>query len=90
MRVPGQTPGVRAMRHDPAVSIRPTAPKTVPVRDILGPAEVLELAGVTSRATLQKWRARGFPEPIVTLASGPVWDGREVRAWLARNRRERA
>ncbi|GGM58695.1 hypothetical protein GCM10011608_49630 [Micromonospora sonchi] len=29
---------------------------------------------------------KGFPDPLVTLRMGRVWDGKAVRAWIAENR----
>lgn len=55
---------------------------------LVGTAEIAERAGV-QLATVHSWRARhaNFPAPVVRLATGPVWDWREVEAWLAIPRR---
>ncbi|MEU1885308.1 hypothetical protein ABZ491_07485 [Micromonospora rifamycinica] len=37
------------------------------------------------RATIIMGR-RGFPDPLVPLKMGRVWDGETVRAWIATNR----
>lgn len=52
-----------------------------------GVAEISEEFGVP-RSTISMWNARrnennGFPEPVVRLASGPVYDMAEIRAWMA-------
>jgi hypothetical protein len=42
-----------------------------------------------SRDTLAAWRkTRGFPEPFKRIACGELWDRREVRAWLDKQKRE--
>lgn len=55
--------------------------------DLVGAAEVALRAGV-SEATVHSWRRRhdDFPEPVVRLASGPVWDWRAVAPWAAARR----
>src|SRR5689334_20971597 len=49
----------------------------------MGVFEIAQAAGVTPQA-VSNWVARNsdFPKPLATLASGAVWDGAEVRAWL--------
>ena len=56
--------------------------------DLVGTAEIAERAGVQV-PTVHSWRARHatFPAPLVRLATGPVWDWREIAAWLAVPRR---
>lgn len=51
--------------------------------DLLGIAEVAELAGV-SKQVVNNWRVRydHFPRPIQTLQSGPVWQREKVDAWV--------
>ncbi len=59
--------------------------KTVPYEDILGPAEVRELAGGITRGTFARWRSEfGFPEPVRVIEAAELWDRREVVAWLER------
>jgi hypothetical protein len=55
--------------------------------EIVGLFEISVLARVTPQA-VSNWVTRkpDFPRPLATLASGPVWDGSVVRAWLARER----
>lgn len=48
---------------------------------LLGLAEISELYGV-SKNTANSWtRQHDFPNPIVKLAMGPVWDHDQVSAW---------
>lgn len=53
-------------------------------------AAIAEDVGV-SPATVKSWRQRhdDFPEPIATLAIGPVWDLEEVTEWIASHPRTR-
>ncbi len=58
-------------------------------QDLVGVAEVAELAGVTRQA-VTNWRARdrGFPAPVAELSSGPVFDRSQIRSYLAHRRRK--
>jgi chromosome partitioning protein len=61
-----------------------TATKRVNPEDLLGIAEVAEMAGVTRQAATN-WRLRkgtGFPEPVLTLAMGPLFLRPAVEKWL--------
>src|SRR5258708_6829387 len=51
--------------------------------DLMGLYEIAQAARVTPQA-VSNWVARkpDFPEPLAQLASGAVWDGRVIRAWL--------
>lgn len=48
---------------------------------------VAEIAGLfkVGRTTVSNWMDRqgknGFPDPVIRLAMGPVWNIREVVAW---------
>lgn len=55
--------------------------------DFVGINEIAEMANV-SRQAVSNWRKRAsdFPDPIVTLASGPVFRRTHVRAWLRRRK----
>ncbi|MEU5553743.1 MULTISPECIES: hypothetical protein [unclassified Micromonospora] len=55
--------------------------------ELLGLDEIRDLLGGISkqRATIIVGR-KGFPDPVVTLKMGRVWDGKDVRAWIAENR----
>lgn len=56
--------------------------------DIVGIAEIAKMADVSSQVVVN-WRSRAsdFPQPLRELASGPVFRGPQVRAWLKRNNR---
>jgi chromosome partitioning protein len=51
--------------------------------ELVGINEIADLAGV-SRQAVANWRARfpDFPAPVVDLRSGPVFNTRQVKAWL--------
>lgn len=54
--------------------------------DLLGIQEIADLAGVSSSA-VSNWRIRAapdFPVPVAHLSSGPVFNGAQIRAWLAK------
>lgn len=66
------------------------APKTVAVRDIVGMAEVAEMIGVT-RSSARVYRVQGLLPPTITeLASGPIWDRKDIERWEADRRARRA
>ena len=52
--------------------------------DLVGMSEIAQRLG-TSAGLVRQWRQRaiGFPQPLVTLATGPVWDWSTVQAWAA-------
>ncbi len=47
----------------------------------LGAAEVAELLGISRQRVQVLTKRDTFPQPIVVLAMGPVWDRDEVLAW---------
>src|SRR5204862_7611873 len=51
--------------------------------ELMGLYEIARTAGVTPQA-VSNWlkRKSDFPEPLAVLASGAVWDGRVIPAWL--------
>ena len=51
--------------------------------ELMGLFEIARLARVSPQA-VSNWvnRKADFPEPLAQLASGPVWDGAAIRAWL--------
>lgn len=54
--------------------------------DLIGVAEIAELAGVT-KAAVANWRARssaGFPPPALEQKAGPLYRRAEVEDWLSR------
>ena len=58
----------------------------MPDGELIGLFEIATLANVTPSA-VANWRKRfssDFPAPIVDLKSGPVFNGAEIRAWLAK------
>lgn len=54
--------------------------------ELMGTFEVARLARVSPQA-VANWiqRKRDFPRPVAELASGPVWNGVDIRRWLAKN-----
>lgn len=51
---------------------------------LVGIAEIAEIAGVTPN-TAASWRQRGrLPEPLAVLKQGGVWSRADVEAWLAK------
>lgn len=53
---------------------------------LMGVTEVCDLLGC-QKMTLKRWRDSGrFPEPIVVLAKGPIWDRKEVERWQTSRR----
>lgn len=53
-------------------------------RELYGIAEIADALG-QSRQLVTMWRrrrTRGMPEPDAELASGPVWRGRTIEAWI--------
>jgi chromosome partitioning protein len=55
--------------------------------ELVGINEIAEIAGVSKQA-VANWRVRSsdFPQPIATLASGPVFRRAQVRAWLRKRK----
>jgi chromosome partitioning protein len=55
----------------------------VSTNNLLGIAEIADLAGVTKQA-VSNWRVRydDFPRPIQKLQSGPVWEREKVEVWV--------
>lgn len=51
--------------------------------NLLGIAEIAELAGVTKQA-VSNWRMRydHFPRPMQNLQSGPVWEREKIEDWV--------
>ena len=47
----------------------------------VGPAEIADALGVSTR-TVYVWQARGiFPEPRWTVSNHPAWNWADVKAW---------
>lgn len=55
--------------------------------DLVGINEIAQMAG-RSRQAVANWRARNtdFPEPVVRLASGPVFRRSHIRSWLRKRK----
>jgi len=55
--------------------------------DLVGIKEIAQMAG-RSRQAVANWRARNpsFPEPVVQLASGPVFRRSHIRSWLRKRK----
>lgn len=55
--------------------------------DLIGINEIADIAGV-SRQAVANWRVRfpDFPKPLTELRAGPVFRGRQVRAWLRKRK----
>lgn len=50
--------------------------------DLVGQAEVAQMAGSKS-STIGVWVTRGkLPEPVATLACGRIWRKSDIEAWL--------
>jgi hypothetical protein len=50
---------------------------------LVGTYEIAQLLGVQPM-TIHQWRRRAylsFPEPVLTLRIGPIWDEGEVVSW---------
>jgi chromosome partitioning protein len=62
--------------------------RRVATDDLVGIAEVAEMAGV-STAAVANWRrrGRGFPGPVAELRAGPVFSASAVRRWLHQQRK---
>jgi chromosome partitioning protein len=62
--------------------------RRVPSDDLVGIAEIAEMAGV-STAAVANWRKRtaDFPTPVRELRAGPVFSARAVRLWLRQQRK---
>jgi hypothetical protein len=94
---PGRGPVGRAPRdvsgqHANCESVNDahTAGDLVDPEDIVGVAEIAEMAGV-STAAVANWRARGpgFPEPLFAKRAGRFFSRRAVLRWLKHRRNKR-
>jgi hypothetical protein len=56
--------------------------KRPPGPELVGIAELAELAGVSRQRASILARREGFPDPLATLAAGPVWNLHAVRRFL--------
>jgi len=55
-----------------------------PVDQLVGVAEVAQIAGVSHAAVVTTWMVRhpSFPQPITRIKAGPIFDRRHVERWL--------
>lgn len=53
----------------------------------MGVAEIADLLGVTRQRVTQLAKTKGFPDPVVRLASGPVWESADVEEWARKTGR---
>jgi len=60
-----------------------TMSRCIPVEDILGTSEVAEVLGVSKQRIHSLRQMKEFPEPVVQLASTPLWDRKDVVSFLA-------
>lgn len=54
----------------------------IPIADICGTAEVAEVLGVSKQRIASLRKMPSFPDPVVVLASTPLWDKMEVLDFL--------
>ena len=47
----------------------------------MGTAEIAKLLGVSRQRVSQLSHSEGFPEPVVRLAAGPVWQTADIEHW---------
>lgn len=63
--------------------------KRVNPDDLIGVAEITQLAHVSDTA-VWKWRqSEGFPRPLVELKCGPIFSRREIISWLRKRTNQR-
>lgn len=55
---------------------------TVEIDNILGTSEVAQVLGVSKQRIHSLRKSPNFPQPIKMLASTPVWDKKEIVAFL--------
>ena len=55
--------------------------------ELMGPAEIATLFGVSRQRVTQLVARPDFPAPAADLAMGKVWHADDVRAWGVRNGR---
>jgi hypothetical protein len=58
--------------------------KNIDVNNILGTAEVAEVLGVSKQRIHALRKMVEFPEPIVQLASTPLWDKEDIMSFLTK------
>lgn len=61
--------------------------KRVSPDDLVGVAEISQIAQVSDTA-IWKWRrSEGFPNPLAELKCGPIFSRKEVILWLRKHNR---
>ena len=60
------------------IDLRPEAERLSGIAEL---ARLLSVAPNTVSTWYQRQHRTGFPEPLITLAMGPVWDRPEVETW---------
>ena len=55
---------------------------------LVGPAELTRLLGVSRTRLVQLSSRPDFPEPVAELVMGKVWALSDVQAWAGRNGRQ--
>ena len=50
-------------------------------QNLVGVAEIAVMLGVSRQRISQLADAEGFPEPLASLAAGPVWERSAIEAW---------
>jgi len=57
---------------------------------LMGAAEIAARLGVSRQRVSQITARESFPRPVVELASGRIWESKDVEAWISEHRPERA
>lgn len=55
---------------------------TLKPEEILGTSEVAKVLGVSKQRIHALRKNKKFPQPVVVLAATPIWDSREINAFL--------
>jgi predicted DNA-binding transcriptional regulator AlpA len=57
-------------------------------RQLVGPAELIEMLGVGRTRYAQLIARPDFPAPVAELVMGNVWELADIRAWAKKSGRE--
>jgi predicted DNA-binding transcriptional regulator AlpA len=62
---------------------------SIRINDIVGAHEISERLGGSQTSLVHVWRLRhkSFPQPVVVLQAGMLWDWNEVEAWARKTKR---
>ena len=55
---------------------------TLKPEEILGTSEVAKVLGVSKQRIHALRKNKKFPKPVLVLAATPIWDAREINAFL--------